>query len=45
VAAARAGTVLAGLKCRGRGATASLPERTEFERVLARVDAQAGARL
>jgi 2-dehydro-3-deoxygluconokinase len=43
VAAARVGTVLAGLKCRGRGATASLPARAEFERALAEVDAAAGA--
>lgn len=32
--AGRMGTILAGLKCRGRGATASLPSREEFERVL-----------
>jgi 2-dehydro-3-deoxygluconokinase len=44
VAAARMGVVLAGLKCRGRGATASLPSREEFERVLAAVEAEAGAR-
>jgi ribokinase len=44
VASARMGVVLAGLKCRGRGATASLPSRDEFERVLAAVEAEAGAR-
>ena len=43
VAAARMGTVLAGLKCRGRGATASLPPRAEFEQVLAEVEARSGA--
>jgi 2-dehydro-3-deoxygluconokinase len=41
VAAARMGTVLAGLKCRGRGATASLPSREEFERALAAVEVEA----
>jgi 2-dehydro-3-deoxygluconokinase len=41
VAAARMGVVLAGLKCRGRGATASLPAREEFEQVLAEVEARA----
>jgi 2-dehydro-3-deoxygluconokinase len=41
VAAARMGVVLAGLKCRGRGATASLPTREEFERVLAEVEREA----
>jgi 2-dehydro-3-deoxygluconokinase len=34
VAAAQMGVVLAGLKCRGRGATASLPSREEFEHAL-----------
>jgi 2-dehydro-3-deoxygluconokinase len=40
VTAARMGTVLAGLKCRGRGATASLPARSEYEQVLAKVGVQ-----
>ena len=39
-AAARMGAVLAGLKCRGRGATASLPSRAEFERTLAEIEAE-----
>lgn len=43
VAAARVGTVLAGLKCRGRGATASLPSRAEFEAALAAAETSPGA--